>query len=129
MDGELILTFKNGNPISIERNISMVVEFIRNSNKIDLCVDCSKPGYFTLSEDRVVDIVREIAEYHLNDIINGDVESLNTLYDTATGHYFSDLDDDTRQRLTTEWVHHQKKLGVVSRKLNKLRFVEGSRVD
>lgn len=129
MDGELILTFKNGNPISIERNISMVVDFISNSNKIDLEVDCSKSGYFALSQDRVVDIVREIAEYYLNDIINGDVESLNTLYDTATGHYFWDLDDDTRQRLTTEWVHHQKKLGVVSRKLNKLRFVESSRVD
>ena len=57
MDGKLTLIFKDGNPVSIERNIAKVLHFVCNSDVLDLEVGWHKSGYFSLSQDRVTTVV------------------------------------------------------------------------
>ena len=123
MDGKLTLIFKDGNPVSIERNIAKVLHFVCNSGVLDLEVGWHKSGYFSLSQDRVTTVVKEIADYHLDDILDGEVRSINALYGSTTGHDFLDLDKDSQQRLETELVRYLKELGVVAGKLKQLTLM------
>ncbi len=84
MDGKLTLIFKDGNPISIERNIAKVLWFLKCSDELDLEVAWFKSGYFSLSQERVTAVVKEIAAYNREEIMDGDVESINTLYARTT---------------------------------------------
>lgn len=123
MDGKLTLIFKDGNPISIERNITKVLWFLKCSDELDLEVAWFKSGYFSLSQERVTAVVKEIAAYNREEIMDGDVESINTLYARTTGHDFLHLDRDSQQRLETELQCHLKEMGVVAGKLKQLTLM------
>ena len=127
-NGKLTLHFE-GNPIAIERNIAKILNYIVHSDEVDLNVLWHKYGFFSLHQDRVVMVVSEIVSHHLDDIIGGNVNSLNNLYRSTTGHDLFDLDCDSQSRLKKELTDRLKELNVISEKIQEIlapaqQFVE-----